>query len=473
MVPQEFADSVNWNKIKREYKKQHSDYRQLQTDLLKVTSSSKAAEAEMLWSRLEEICTIEEYIQYLKTEPWAGTQHIKELFEPTSFYNRQDLARKLSEVADKRLITPFLHLLETEEDWFVKIQILKILGDLKEERSFDPLLSFLNDESPKISAEAALSLGKIGKPEALPYLLSYLEKQEYPFAQVQTLKALAKIRSEETLPLFREALKSSDLEVQIGAVEALGDFRNSKTLQLLIEFITKAKKEVRRKIIESLARFPAKVALPSILERLKDPAFEVRISACLGLANLRTDEALVPLSEMLMDSYSKNERFPVREAAEAAMKRIDGGKEFLAALKSDVVAPKSFEDMDYIEPETLVDEIGVTHPRLGALKSKVLRTYRNPANIVNPQLDPAFSEASTGNTGKILPVVPATPKKPVRVTKSITPPQGGGVQKTSKTAGIRKEDAKPPAEPDAQEKPKTPPIARQSSRTSRILKRRR
>lgn len=466
MEPKDLADNLSWKNIKKEYKAQGSNYATLQEKLL-VLSKQYSAQSEIIWSRLEEICTPEVYLEYLKNEPWPGQKHIRELFDPTSFYIRQDLARKLKEVADRRILNPILNLLKVEEDWFVKTQLLAVLGQLKDIRSLEHLMTFLNEDSWLVSYEAACAISKIGKPESLPYLVSYLEKQHTVKGQAKALRLLGFLNRPEILPLFREALKSEEPEIQMGAVEGLFHLKSSKTFVLLKESIRRTKKEVRAKIIEVLSYYPAKDTLPLLIESLKDPSFLVRRAGCIGLANLRDEEALIPLSELLMDSYCVNGKYPVREAAKIAIKKFKGGKEFLEALESEVIPPRSGKDM-LLEPETLIDEDGVTQPRLGALKSKILATYRNPANIINPGIDEEIStpqEKKVDTTKKI---------KSARISKLITRKEDG-IQKTSKSEGISQviatEEPNPP-EKDLSKKvvpAKLPQIPTKSSRIDRVL----
>ncbi|MEK7487517.1 MAG: HEAT repeat domain-containing protein [Planctomycetota bacterium] len=444
METKDLADNTIWKQIKKEYKTQGSNYSKLQEKLLEF-SRTFSESGEIIWSRLEEICTPEHYLDLLKHELWAGNKHIRELFEPTSFYVRQDLARRLKEVADCRITSALLTLLKTEEDWFVKTQILNLLGHLKDIRSLEHLIAFLNDDSWQVSYEAACAIAKIGKPESLPLLLSYLDKQDTIRGQAKALKLLGYLNRKEVLPLYKEALKSEEPEIQLGALEGLFHLKSPETLILLKEFLGKAKKEIRGKIVEILSSYPSQDSLPILIACLKDPSFLVRRAACFGLANLRDEEALVPLSELLMDTYCITGKYPVREAAKMAIKKFKGGKEFLVALESEVVVPPktlsptlfASNKIDLIEPETLMDEDGVTQPRLGALKSKILATYRNPANIVNPGMD----EMSDSGIKKVEPASPLAQThgkktKSLRIGKIINRTEEEGIQKTTKSKGV-------------------------------------
>lgn len=442
MEPRDLSDNAIWQQIKKEYKTKDSHYSKLQEKLLEL-SRTFSAEGELIWFRLEEICTPEQYLDLLKHESWAGNKYIRELFEPTSFYIRQDLARRLKEVADRRVTLPLLTLLKTEEDWFVKTQLLNLFGHLKDIRSLEHLIAFLNDDSWQVSYEAACAIAKIGKPESLPFLLSYLDKQDTIRGQAKALKLLGYLNSKEVLPLYKEALKSEEPEIQLGALEGLFHLRCSETLNVLKEFLGKAKKEVRAKIVEILSSYPAQDSLSLLIAALKDPSFLVRRAACFGLANLKDEEALVPLSELLMDVYCVNGKYPVREAAKLAIKKFKGGKEFLVALESEVVLPPKtqsptvmIQKTDFLEPETLMDDDGVTHPRLGALKSKILATYRNPANIVNPGMDEMSDSGIKKVESNPPSQTPGKKTKSIRIGKLINRAEEDGVQKTTKSKGV-------------------------------------
>ncbi|HXX94706.1 MAG TPA: HEAT repeat domain-containing protein, partial [Planctomycetota bacterium] len=98
---------------------------------------------------------------------------------------------------------PLLPLL-SDPDVEVRAQSAKLLGDLRDARAFDGLKAALKDENLRVRMYAALSLGKLGRKEAVGPLLEMLRENadRDPFVRHGGVAALAWIGEVE--PLLKE-----------------------------------------------------------------------------------------------------------------------------------------------------------------------------------------------------------------------------------------------------------------------------
>lgn len=83
---------------------------------------------------------------------------------------RKNAVQALVTSEDPRRRDAFLDALKTETNLFVRVQLIKALSVFHEEKVFEMLIEQLTDQDEDIRAIAAIALGKMGQPCAIPAL---------------------------------------------------------------------------------------------------------------------------------------------------------------------------------------------------------------------------------------------------------------------------------------------------------------
>ena len=103
---------------------------------------------------------------------------------------RSAAANALGELRDIRAIDPLITALRDENEYFRR-DVVGALGLLSDSRVVNPLIAALNDNDSEVRNIAAKSLGQIGAIEATPYLSKMLmDKVDIRATVVETLDKL-------------------------------------------------------------------------------------------------------------------------------------------------------------------------------------------------------------------------------------------------------------------------------------------
>ena len=116
-------------------------------------------------------------------------------------------------------LLPLLSLLD-DSDAEVRAQAAKVLGDRRYGSAYDGLIKLLNDASPRTRFFAAMSLGKLGRREALPAIYAMLRENadQDPYLRHAGVMALTWIGDTDAL---LAAAKASSSAVRMAALLAM------------------------------------------------------------------------------------------------------------------------------------------------------------------------------------------------------------------------------------------------------------
>lgn len=210
-----------------------------------------------------------------------------------------------------------------------KIYACNILGDIKDPRAVDTLLSLLTDEDGNVRFAAAEAIGKIGSKTATISLLHYLNsRMDEPWEQFPliltlgeikdersvlpllhlaenemlkqpVLQAISNIGDEHAIPYILDVLKSDDLYLQQTAVLATKKMKD-KVSKLPIIY-----KDFQKIIQVEFEKFKSR-ELHTIIDNLKNNLhqddYTIKLGAIFLLGLTDSPEAL----KILIDDYSSD-----------------------------------------------------------------------------------------------------------------------------------------------------------------------
>lgn len=210
----------------------------------------------------------------------------------------------LREIGNQDISTILALLSDNDAD--IRIFAADILGATRSILAVPPLCrSLIHDTEVNVRHQAAVSLGCLGFPEAVPYLNQALNDNEW--VQFSVIEALLKVRDDSSINVLIRAMpQASDLVASM-IVEALGEMGNLQSIPLLLKRLETSPRALRNKIIravvlimgeKNLTLLPAQEQVnfrEYLLSALEDEDEEIQDAAISGLASLRVTEAVRPI----------------------------------------------------------------------------------------------------------------------------------------------------------------------------------
>jgi HEAT repeat protein len=251
-------------------------------------------------------------------------------------YNRGVAARALAEIGDERAVEPLIKALDDmdrsvkrdayealvrigdsaldtlikalkRKNKYIRVEVAKILGEIKSERAIEPLINALKDRATEVRCAAARALWKIGTPEAL-----------------EAARVFGKIGDKREIEQLIKALKDKDIRrATIWELEKIGD---EKAVKPLIEFLDEDKENlILCDAVRALGEIGDERAVEPLIKKLKKGFdFSFQMEAVEALGKIGSEKATEPLINALNDDI-------VSLVARTALKRI-GSTEALKAL---------------------------------------------------------------------------------------------------------------------------------------------
>lgn len=210
-----------------------------------------------------------------------------------------------------------------------RIYACNILGDIKDPKAVDTLLSLLTDEDGNVRFAAAEAIGKIGSKTATISLLHYLHsRMDEPWEQFPliltlgeikderavlpllhlaenemlkqpVLQAISNIGDEHAIPYILEVLKSDDFYLQQMSILATKKMKD-KTSKLPIVF-----KDFKKIIQSEFEKFKSKelhTIIGNLKNNLKQDDYAIKLGVIFLLGLTDSPEAL----KILIDEYSSD-----------------------------------------------------------------------------------------------------------------------------------------------------------------------
>jgi putative heme-binding domain-containing protein len=300
-----------------------------------------------------------------KTEVWSGTEHVLQTLrqglgdeEPELRHaSIESLAATHDLASAPELRRAFIS--ETNSD--IQSVILRSLGAMKDTNAITLIAIALNNRSaPSIAGaavEAAEQIGGEGSIQALIPLLtasgiadSTLEKAvaalgnlratealssilpltNHPFATIRaaTLKTLASLQGEGSLPLLEGGLADADLDVRRAVVKALAELNSTNAIPVLLTAYRQPK--LQSDALAALVRHPDQRAIDPLLDGLSSKNPTERNAAHLAIVNI--SDSVLQKVESRLPALSPQALGELRHIY-AGNKKAENGPLFMTPIK--------------------------------------------------------------------------------------------------------------------------------------------
>lgn len=139
----------------------------------------------------------------------------RKLAEPYSYTSEEQKAYAATLLVDR--------LNSGDEPVATRAVICRTLGEIRRPEARDVLVSLLEDPEPIIRAEAARSLGKVGRPDDALLLTRLMTTDSHADCQLAAIEGLGEMRSPDprVYLVLAEGMENQDPAVRLAALRAL------------------------------------------------------------------------------------------------------------------------------------------------------------------------------------------------------------------------------------------------------------
>jgi HEAT repeat protein len=177
-------------------------------------------------------------------------------------------ANILAAIKSEKASSILVYQLNSIEDSQHCTAIINQLGKFDNEESLKALTGLLVHSDIKIRVEAAQTLAKNKRLNAIPFLEPILQNQDFDIRwRVSIL--LAEWGAEIAIEVLDEGLNHQDAEFRSQSAKSLGNLTSPKINCLLVKALTDPIYYVRRSAAISLAKFGAEEAIPELFKALR------------------------------------------------------------------------------------------------------------------------------------------------------------------------------------------------------------
>lgn len=191
------------------------------------------------------------------------------------------------------------HLENTYDDESVRERVVFALRKTRKARAAKPLIKALSEDNESIIDDAIKGLGEIGDPIAIPFLAELVaDTNQSDFIQREAIKALGDIGSTEAMEPLIKAIGSEEIVTKASAIRALGGIDDKKVIELLIDLLADKSPTIREAAALALGATHSTAALEPLIQALNDN--KTFSSAATALGELESSKAVKPLIDILI-----------------------------------------------------------------------------------------------------------------------------------------------------------------------------
>jgi HEAT repeat protein len=273
-------------------------------------------------NQMEEICFLIAKEDWVRLSALGRTAipFLVEMLESGSLDLKVNIIKVLGDIGDSSALSVLYRLIRDEEE-IIRLTsveaIFQITGTVP-----DSVLELLNDESLNVRLKVIELMGRSGDEKFIPYLKDMLRSKDrfirrYSAHALENLKwtpegeedlIYYKIAKEDwssfppsAVDILLEFIDDEDEGVRSGVVEALGHLRNPKCVDALIRKLNDESQYVRWRSAEALGMIKDKRAVEPLISALSDESEYVRWKSAEALGEIGDSRAIEPLLRCMED----------------------------------------------------------------------------------------------------------------------------------------------------------------------------
>ena len=175
-------------------------------------------------------------------------------------------------------------------------QAFRYIAALKTKAAIPAVVTLLESENESYFTPALTTLGDVGGETEAEYLVQFLDRSDLTTAQRQALmKVLGKIKAEQTFDALVEIAKDDgeNIFVRAYAAEAIGAMKRGDSVEVLTKLYEAQDPTLRCYAIKGLAyNEDDKEARETVVQAIKDSQYKVRLDAIDAAAKMKIKEAV-------------------------------------------------------------------------------------------------------------------------------------------------------------------------------------
>ena len=153
-------------------------------------------------------------------------------------------------------VQPLLEVLQDENSSTLHRDCIKALGEIRDKRAIEPLLTVLKNKEISLREEAVKALGQIGDQEVVKPLISVLQNEKNSTLRRQTIRALGSTRDKRAVEPLLEALQreiqkprsEANIEIIVEIAGALGKLKDERAITCLMSLFNEYTEYINKKL---------------------------------------------------------------------------------------------------------------------------------------------------------------------------------------------------------------------------------
>lgn len=294
----------------------------------------------------------EKIIEYFtkQKDPCIEDYAVEILMDP---YDTKDstvelLFRYVSEVKTTEASPCVLKLLESEDETYFN-SALTAIGEIGGSAEAEFLVEYLERDDLSLNQRQNLMkvLGKL-KVESTFDKLSEIcqDEEENTFVRMYAAQAIGEMKKPEALPILVKLFEGSDPNFRVCVIKGISNFTEKEAVDVIIQGIKDGHWKVRQEAIDSCSKMQIAEAVPYIIYRAKNDPEKVIKDKCYEVLskskNAEAEKFLVDrITEKKIDDYARG------KACEMLLKNTDAGRKEIAELALEIASDDKRKPLRY------------------------------------------------------------------------------------------------------------------------------
>jgi HEAT repeat protein len=253
----------------------------------------------------------------------VGTMHsprsidlLGKLLQDSNLSVRRSAAQSAAKIEELELGDAIVSALKVETDHLVIEYLLEALNKNGGNNAYSLLVQFVEGTDSELRELALKALRKLKLQESVPVFTRLLD-DKHPHIRKQAVEQLALLKTNGAIPRLKQMVKAdTDEHVRGACARALGDLQDKTSLDLL-EAALEDHAIVRFQAVIALGKLGHQAAGPVLLELLRDPQPEIRYQAVRAIGQLKLEGCEERIETLFQDTDEM-----VRRGAEQTLQEL-------------------------------------------------------------------------------------------------------------------------------------------------------